>query len=252
MNHKEMRTERFDALQRHVGLNAGNYIIHGVSEDICLFSDYTNGKEAVGWLFERYFPGEHLNAFIDDYDCRSTRLVEDMQHLGHIFCGIISKEYYDTMSIPKLRIPLRKSIRRGKNQPNTLVAGNGWDDRGYAKATMNMLMSALEEVGFVQLKEHVIYEGIVDSKGNIKTPHNRIVMTPNALFVSHPLCCRCEGHTGSCMAFIEYERAEWWADYENSICDNCMTDEEREMMESYDSCEWDDPETGMATECPMR
>jgi hypothetical protein len=251
----EITTGRFDALRSYVGHNHGNYIIHGVFGDISIFSDFTNGKEAVQWLFSEYFKNEHIVRYTDDYDCRHARLVGDMQHLGHDWCGTIQNELLDSMRVSTLGTPSKKSIRKGRAQPNTLKADTRYENKGYAKATMEMFLSSLEDVGFIQLNEIDIYEGIVDARGLVRTPHVRVVITPNVLFVSHPLCSRCGAHSGACLAFYDYENAVDWADNTGIVCPKCQTPEEMErarILQDELGDEWDDPEYGMATECPMR
>ncbi len=247
----EIATERFDALEKHVGLNAGNYIIHHVSGEISIFSDHTNGKEAVKWLYNEYFPNGWVIECLDDYDTNVGRLIVDMKHLGHDWCFSIRKNEEENMRLPSLRLPIRKRIRRGKEQPNMLYSDNYYERSGYGQKTMQMFIVALKQVGFVELAEQVIYDGHVDSRGIIKTPHKRVVITSDAQFVSHPMCSRCGKHTDACMAFIDYEKAVEWAEYDKASCDDCLTDDEIDSYdEDYDG--FDDPETGMAVECPMR
>ncbi len=246
---------RFDALRSYVGHNHGNYIIHGMFGDISIFSDFTNGKDAVQWLFSEYLRHEHLLSYTNDYSCTYARLVADMQHLGHDWCGTIQNRLLDSMRVSTLGTPSKKSIRKGRAQPNTLKADTRYENQGYAKATVTMFLSSLEEVGFVQLNEIDIYEGNVDDRGLVRTPHSRVVITPNGLFVSHPLCSRCGAHSGACMAFYDYEKAVEWAETAKNhevVCAKCITEEEMEEFNEFGSDGWGDPEYGMVTECPLR
>ena len=252
----EIRTDRYDLMEKVVGLNAGNYIVYHLKGEVSIFTDFTNGVNAVKWLYEQvmgdaYFYDMHG----DELDDPIHRLVTDMERLGHRWA--LSTHSQLCVSKDTLFIPNHKMIRRGKAQPNTLMPTTTCIGGDLPKMLFGQFVKELIAVGFVELHEQDIYGGAVIKGGNIKTEHPRVVITSAGFFVSHPLCRVCKKDVQDCMMFEHYEKAVDWADEKSVSHYECKSKKEQRkhdrLMEQYEDYDYDDDlDVGVSCECPMR
>ena len=257
--------ERLDALQKEVGLNSGNYIVHHVNGAMSVFSDFSNGT-IVKDLWVRLMGEDNISPFYNyTYDNKvdeshwendTYRLVNDMRTLGHIH--VFTSQTWYARELPAVRTPTKKSIRKGKAVPNELEYTTSLfirEANDVSDALKRYYIAVLLKEGFRELWESYIYPYSMDSKGNIMMPHTRVVSTPNGMYVSHPLCAKCGKDDGDCRMFYDYDKACAFADSQ-SKCFYCLPEKEQKRiekaMEEYDGCDYEgDEDTGFYTECPL-
>jgi hypothetical protein len=252
----EIRTDRYDLMEKVVGLNAGNYIVYHLKGEVSIFTDFTNGVNAVKWLYEKVMGDSYYyDVHGDELDDPVHRLVTDMEKLGHKWA--LSTQRQLCVSKDALFIPSRKMIRKGKAQPNMLMPTSTTVGGDLSKMLFEQFIHELKAVGFKGFSEQSLYGGAVIKGGNIKTEHPRVVITSAGFFVSHPLCRVCKKDVQDCMMFEHYEKAVDWADNKSISHYDCMSKREQKkfdrLMEEYENYEgFDDLDVGVSCECPMR
>lgn len=263
--------ERINVLKRHVG-KTGNHIIIHKDGAVSIFSDLNKGsRDKIVALWDYLFRGEGFDLSHKDTCSKTYRLRKDMESLGHNWVMTTMRSDALMITLPELRHPRRKQIRKGREHSNEVYVTEGFifNDRNmdYTYHILTGLeqhfLRNLKELGFNihfevdhPVRDHGIYiQGRhIDTEGNIRMPHSRVIIASSGYYVSHPLCCRCGEHSGECLAFFDYDKAVQWADFDSYIHHGCMTEEEKDIYEDkmmeYEGLDEDD-DTGYSVSCPL-
>ena len=264
--------KRINILKGHVGKTGNHVVIHKGGE-MSIFSDLNeDSRDKIYDLWDCLFRGEGFDLSHEETDSRTYRLRKDMESLGHNWVMTTERSDALMITLPKLRHPRRKQIRKGREHSNEVYVtedfvfdvGDKDDYEHHILAGLRRyFLSNLEELGFNihfevdhPVRDCGIYiEGRhIDTEGNIRMPHPRVVIASSGYYISHPLCCRCGEHSGECLAYPDYDKAVRWADFDSYIHCGCMTEEEMERHEEkMMECEGldEDDDTGYSVSCPL-